>query len=97
MDCTGIFIGWLHDEPIGMLRLHVGSLTVFINSFRVHPKRRGQGYGRQILMGVIEHLLAEDWEHIMIEVAVDNTVALTLYESCGFRRVAEYLYYGLPV
>jgi ribosomal-protein-alanine N-acetyltransferase len=91
------YVGWLRDEPLGMLRLHLEPKSVFINSFRVHPERRGRGYGRQILMGVIDRLLAENWEHIMIEVATDNVVALTLYESCGFRRVAEYLYYGLKV
>jgi ribosomal protein S18 acetylase RimI-like enzyme len=90
-----LYIGWLDGEPVGMLRLHLDPASVFINSFRVHPRSRGRGYGRQILMGVIDRLLAEGWKQIMIEVATDNSVALSLYESCGFQKVAEYLYYGL--
>jgi ribosomal protein S18 acetylase RimI-like enzyme len=96
-DNQRFYVGWLHGEPIGMLRLHLDPSSVFVNSFRVHPVRRGRGYGRQILRGVIDRLLTEDWEHVMIEVATDNTIALSLYESCGFQRVAEYLYYGLTV
>jgi ribosomal protein S18 acetylase RimI-like enzyme len=92
-----LVIGRLRDEPVGMLRLHLEPSSVFINSFRVHPRHRGRGYGRQILMGVIEQLLTEDWGYILIEVATDNTVALSLYESCGFQRVAEYSYYELSV
>jgi ribosomal protein S18 acetylase RimI-like enzyme len=96
-DNQCLYIGWLQDEPVGMLRLHLDRPSVFINSFRVHPEYRGHGYGRQILMGGIDRLLAENWGHIMIEVKTDNIIALSLYESCGFQRVATYEYYGLLV
>jgi ribosomal protein S18 acetylase RimI-like enzyme len=33
----------------------------------------------------------------MIEVDTDNTVALSLYHSCGYREVAEYQYYRLAI
>ena len=89
------YIGRLSGEPVGMLRLHTDVPNIYINSFRVHTTYRGRGYGRQILMEVIERLIAEDWGHIMIEVATDNEIALNLYESCGFERVATYLYYWL--
>jgi ribosomal protein S18 acetylase RimI-like enzyme len=92
-----LVIGWLQDEPVGMLRLHLDPSSVFINSFRVHPVHRGRGYGRQILMGVLDQLLAEGWEHILIEVATDNMIACSLYESCGFQRVATFWYYELMV
>jgi ribosomal protein S18 acetylase RimI-like enzyme len=92
-DDQRFYIGRLQSGPVGMLRLHLEPFAVFIHSFIVHPEHRGRGYGRQILMGTIDDLLAEAWEHIMIEVATDNTVALSLYESCGFRRIATYEYY----
>jgi ribosomal protein S18 acetylase RimI-like enzyme len=91
------YIGWLEDRAAGMIRLHQGASSVFLYSFLVHPDLRGRGYGRQILMGVLDALIAEDWPHIMIEVATDNRVALALYRSCGYREVAAYQYYRLAV
>jgi ribosomal protein S18 acetylase RimI-like enzyme len=91
------YIGWLGERAAGMVRLHLGTSSVYLNSFRVHPELRGRGHGRQILTGVLDTLIAEDWPHIMIEVATDNTVALSLYRSCGYRAVAAYQYYRLTV
>jgi ribosomal protein S18 acetylase RimI-like enzyme len=90
------YIGRLQDQATGMLRLHQDGPRVFIQSFGVHPAHRGRGYGRQILMDVIDRLIAEDWDHILLEVATDNEVALSLYGSCGFRQMATYLYYETP-
>jgi ribosomal protein S18 acetylase RimI-like enzyme len=89
------YIGRLGAEPVGMLRVSAVEPRVFVHSFVVRPEYRGRGYGRQILMSVLNRLIAEGWAHIMLEVATDNEVALTLYRSCGFHRVATYLYYWL--
>lgn len=91
------YIGRLANEPVGMLRLHQDKPYVFICSFRVLPQHRRQGYGRELLRGVIAQLMSEDWPHIMIEVATNNAPALGLYHSCGFQIVATYHYYHLSV
>jgi ribosomal protein S18 acetylase RimI-like enzyme len=91
------YVGWLRDRAVGSVRLHLGESSVYANSFRVHPELRGRGYGRQILMGVLDILIAEGWPHIMIEVATDNVVALSLYRSCGYREVATFLYHRLAI
>jgi len=88
-------IGRLQDEPVGMLRLNVLEPDVFVQSLRVRPEYRGRGYGRQILTAVLDRLVVQDWARIMLEVATDNEVAMSLYRSCGFHRVATYLYYWL--
>lgn len=92
-----LYLGWLDDRAAGMIRLHQGESSVFLYSFLVHPDLRGRGYGRQMLMGVLDALVAEGWPHIMIEVATDNTVALSLYRSVGFCAVAAYQYYRLAI
>src|SRR5207302_6062606 len=55
------YIGKLHDEAIGSLRLLLipDVSCVYINTFGVIPEYRGRGYGRQILAATIEALLAE--------------------------------------
>lgn len=92
-----LYIGWLENRAAGMVRLHQGESSAFLYTFLVHPDLRGRGYGRQILMGVLDTLIAEDWPHIMIEVDTNNTVALSLYRSCGYREVAAYQYYRLAI
>ena len=92
-----LYVGWLGDRAAGMIRLHQGASSAFLYSFLVHPDLRGRGYGRQILTGILDRLVAEDWPHIMIEVATGNAIALSLYRSCGFRTVAAYQYYRLAI
>jgi ribosomal protein S18 acetylase RimI-like enzyme len=91
------YVGWMGTRPVGSVRLYLGESSVYLNSFRVHPELRGRGYGRQILMGVLDLLVAEGWPHIMIEVATDNAVALSLYRSCGYRAIAAFQYYRLEI
>jgi ribosomal protein S18 acetylase RimI-like enzyme len=90
------YIGRLQGEPVGMLRLSMGAPAVFVQSLTVRPEHRGRGYGRQILVQALDLLIAEDRAPIMIEVATDNQIALSLYDSCGFQKVATYHYYWLP-
>ena len=92
-----LYIGWLQDRAAGMIRLHQGESSAYLYSFLVHPDLRGRGYGRQILTGILDALVAEDWPHIMIEVDTTNAVALSLYRSCGFREVAAYQYHRLTI
>jgi ribosomal protein S18 acetylase RimI-like enzyme len=92
-----LYIGWLQDRTAGMIRLHQGESSVYLYSFLVHPDLRGRGYGRQILTGILDALIAEDWPHIMIEVDTTNAVALSLYRSCGFCEVAAYQYHRLTI
>lgn len=91
------FIGQVQGAAVGMLRLHMDAPSVFINSFNVRPEHRRRGYGRQILMAVVERLIAEGWEYIRLEVATENRNALSLYYGCGFQEVTAYRYYRLTV
>ena len=90
-------IGWLDQEPIGLLRLGRYEKDADITAFGVIPTYRGQGYGRQMLLEAIDRLLAEKWPHIFIDVATDNKNALGLYQSCGFRVSQNYGFYFLPL
>jgi ribosomal protein S18 acetylase RimI-like enzyme len=93
------YIGRIDDEAVGMLRVasfEEGAYT-YINAFVVHPRYRGRGFGRQILMATLSELLAERRPHIRIEVNTENAAALSLYRSCGFEEVASYRYYQIEV
>lgn len=90
-------IGYLDQEPIGLLRLGRYDTVADITAFRVLPAYRGQGYGRQMLLEAIDRLLAEAWPQIAIDVATDNKNALGLYQSCGFQVTQTCGFYFLPL
>jgi ribosomal protein S18 acetylase RimI-like enzyme len=87
----------LAGEPIGAIATVWSGGTVGITTFGIVPEHRGKGYGRQILVELIDILLAEDWQQIMIEVEVENLNALGLYHASGFRETTTFGYYSLTI
>ena len=51
----------------------------------VREAARGRGLGAQLVEAVLDHA-RDRVEQIHLDVAVDNTAAVALYERCGFRR-----------
>ncbi len=87
----------LADEPIGGIGIVWNAGSAGITTFGVVPEHRGRGYGRQILLDVIDILLAEGWQEITIDVATENRNALGLYRACGFQETTTFGYYGLEL
>ncbi|WP_129628775.1 GNAT family N-acetyltransferase [Candidatus Oscillochloris fontis] len=82
-------------QPVGTLRLIQEDGWVYITTFGVTPQYQGRGIGRQMLLSVITMLRHEGQRAIRIEVETHNSAALSLYESCGFRRRRTFAYYCL--
>lgn len=55
----------------------------------VDNRRRSKGVGRALLQAVFDDLRMTPARRMFLEVAADNPAALRLYDSLGFRRVAE--------
>jgi ribosomal protein S18 acetylase RimI-like enzyme len=89
------FLGLLHDKPIGTLRTVGEGQFVDIAAFGVLPAYRGQGYGRQMLLSIIDLLLEEDWRGVRLDVETDNDHALRLYQGCGFHVTGSYDYFQI--
>ncbi|MHA0855333.1 GNAT family N-acetyltransferase [Paenibacillus sp. CMAA1364] len=71
--------------------LHLETET-WIYAFTVEQAQRGQGIGQSTLHLIIEQEQSSEKE-LWIEVAVDNPIALKLYESCGFATQTKQDYY----
>ena len=56
----------------------------YITNVAVHPDRRREGLGSQILEKLIEEGLTEGVTDITLEVRVSNAPAIALYRSFGF-------------
>ncbi|HZG67133.1 MAG TPA: GNAT family N-acetyltransferase [Herpetosiphonaceae bacterium] len=87
----------LADEPIGGIGIVWNESSAGITTFGVVPEHRGRGYGRQILLEVIDILLAEGYQEITIDVATENRNALGLYRACGFQETTTFGYYELTL
>jgi ribosomal protein S18 acetylase RimI-like enzyme len=48
-----------------------------------------------MLLDAVELLLGEGHQRIVIEVATDNSRALGLYRSCGFKMATAYGFYDI--
>lgn len=68
--------------------------AVHIGRLLVDPERRGQGLGRVLVTQLLDHARLHSPEHARamratLNVFADNLPARRLYESLGFRMVAE--------
>lgn len=84
-------------EPVGCLRLYELPDEIGIYGFVVRPEYRGRGYGRQMLEETIRSIQARSEKRIMLEVETENTNALGLYRSCGFKESRTYGYYAFDL
>jgi ribosomal protein S18 acetylase RimI-like enzyme len=84
-------------EPVGCLKLYEMQDEVGIYGFVVRSAYRGRGYGRQMLEETIRTIQASSQKQIMLEVDTQNTNAIGLYRSCGFKETTTYGYYSLDI
>jgi ribosomal protein S18 acetylase RimI-like enzyme len=59
----------------------------YLEELYVIPKRRGEGFGRALLSAVIELSRERSASYIGLGTSTDDSAALSLYESAGFRNL----------
>jgi GNAT superfamily N-acetyltransferase len=74
-------------DEIGILNFNPNAGR--ISNVGVDPSRRGQGYGRQIMMFGLKQLKAAGCKQASLRVHVDNKPALNMYNSLGFEVVGR--------
>ncbi len=67
---------------VGMAGFHKTGDRGMIFGLGIHPDRRGEGLGRDLLRGILWEIGRE--KKPALEVDEENTVAINLYESAGF-------------
>lgn len=77
----------LGSEPAlsGMVMVQAAAGEAEILTIAVDPACRGRGLGRRLLDGAAIWAAARGADRLLLEVAVDNMPARTLYLSAGFR------------
>lgn len=77
------------DEPVGLVNLGVRGPDAWIGGLGVVPSERRRGTGRRLMEAVHEKARARSVERVWLEVIVENTQALALYEQLGYTHVRE--------
>lgn len=85
----------IENEPIGKIGLVMNKNSGYIFGLGLKPEYRGKGYGRELLSLGLLKLLSEKADKILLEVAVENEAALSLYKSCGFDVITIYDYFEI--
>lgn len=69
-----------------------------VTNIAVQPKRRGQGYGKQVVAAMLAFAKEEGCTKMLLEVRVSNEPAFQLYTKLGFSVLAVRKdYYTEPV
>lgn len=91
MHIAGFFgrIAWENEGPIGLvLALDLGKECEIV-SLGVLPQRRRSGCGSALLASVCREALLRGARSVVLEVAVDNIAARSLYAARGFTSVGR--------
>ena len=59
----------------------------YLQRLAVHPAARRRGLGHMLVADALRWLRRRRAERALVNTQLDNTAALGLYESCGFRRL----------
>jgi ribosomal protein S18 acetylase RimI-like enzyme len=59
----------------------------YLQRLAVHPAARQRGFGRALVVDALRWLRRRATARALVNTQLENTTALALYESCGFRRL----------
>lgn len=91
----------VHATPVTRVRVTTGHDTMisgyavtgraadqgYLQRIAVHPAARRRGFGRTLVVDGLRWLGRRGTRRALVNTQLDNTAALSLYESCGFRRL----------
>lgn len=76
-------------ETVGYGILSIGADEAHLLNLCVSPSQQGHGYGRQILLALVEFARRHNAERIYLEVRPSNVRAISLYQTTGFCEVGR--------
>jgi ribosomal protein S18 acetylase RimI-like enzyme len=91
----------VHATPVTRFRVTTGPIAEvsgyavtgragqhgYLQRVAVHPAARQRGFGRALVADALWWLRRRASKRALVNTQLDNTAALALYESCGFRRL----------
>lgn len=81
------FEAWTNGQLVGVVALYCNDTQTgqaYISHISTLPTWQGHGIAKTLLQRAYSHAHTAGMEHILLEVAMDNLVALRLYQRQGF-------------
>lgn len=79
-----------NEQSIGMLKLiplkHRTSHIVYLGGVAIHPESGGKGYGKKMMLEIIEFARSAGFRRIELSTATTNEKAIHLYGQAGFEK-----------
>ena len=95
-DLDASRIAYRDGEPVGLANLAVRERDAWIGGVGVVASARRGGVGEALMRAVHEEARARGVERVWLEVIVENTGALALYEKLGYEHVQDVAVWTLP-
>ena len=95
-DLDASRIAYRDGEPVGLANLAVRERDAWIGGVGVVASARRGGVGEALMRAVHEEARSRRVERVWLEVIVENTGALTLYEKLGYELVQDVEVWTLP-
>ena len=95
-DLDASRIAYRDGEPVGLANLAVRERDGWIGGVGVVASARRGGVGEALMRAVHEEARARGVERVWLEVIVENTGALALYEKLGYEHVQDVEVWTLP-
>ena len=95
-DLDASRIAYRDDEPVGLANLAIRGPDAWIGGVGVIASARRTGVGEALMRAVHDEARSRSVERIWLEVIVENTSALALYEKLGYTVVRDVEVWTLP-
>jgi GNAT superfamily N-acetyltransferase len=95
-DLDASRVAYRDGRPVGLANLGVRERDAWIGGVGVVPSARRSGVGAALMRGAHDEARSRGVERVWLEVIVENTGALTLYEKLGYEQVQDVEVWTLP-
>lgn len=92
-DVRQQFIASVNNKAVGMCAVNYEEEETSIFGLGILPEYQGKGYGKQMLILLLENISDENQKDIFIEVDSTNDRAFNLYKNSGFETEVAFQYY----
>ena len=89
LDPDASLVASVEGERIGLANLGLRGADGWVGGIGIVPGHRGSGHGEALMLALVDAARDRGVERLWLEVIVENTAALRLYEKLGFAHVRE--------
>ncbi|MFW9926614.1 MAG: GNAT family N-acetyltransferase [Candidatus Thorarchaeota archaeon] len=74
------------DQVVGFMKINIYDIGGFVNGIGIHPDYRKRGLAKKLMTASLVRAAENRMENVVLEVDIENSQAIALYEKLGFKR-----------